>query len=138
MSRTKKYLIAALLISTGIALSSCGGSGSVQYTHGVDPEIRENRNGPPPHAPAHGYRHKHQDGGELVYKSDIGVYVVVGYPDYYYYKDRYYRLHKGSWEVSYNMRYLWAPVSQKKIPPGLRDKKMAEKGKKHKKGKKNK
>jgi len=130
MARTKICLIVALLISTGIAVSACGGS--VHYTEAVDPEIKEKHTGPPPHAPAHGYRHKRPDGGELVYKSDIGVYVVVGYPDYYFHKDKYYRLNDGSWEVSFNIKREWAPVSGKKLPPGLRNKKVCKKNNKNK------
>jgi len=120
MTRTKICLVVALLISTGIAVSAC--SSSVRYTQAVDPEIKKNDTGPPPHAPAHGYRHKHPDGEKLVYKSDIGVYVVVGYPDYYFHKDKYYRLNNGSWEVSLNIKKNWALVSDKKLPSGLRNK----------------
>lgn len=130
MTRTKICLIAALLISTGIVFSACGSS--VHYTEAVDPEIKEMHTGPPPHAPAHGYRHKHSGGGELVYKSDIGVYVVVGYPDYYFHKDKYYRLNDGSWEVSLNIKKDWAPVSDKKLPSGLRKKDVSKKNKKNK------
>ena len=127
MTGWKTCLTGLLLFSTIIAVSACGGS--VRYTEGTDPEISENRNGPPPHAPAHGYRHRNGGGEELVYKSDIGVYVVVGYPDYYYYKDKFYRLNEGSWEVSLNIRSDWAPVSRKKLPPGLRNKKECKKKK---------
>lgn len=127
MTRTKNCLIAALLISTGIAISACGSS--VHHTQTADLEINEKHTGPPPHAPAHGYRHKHPDGRELVYKSEIGVYVVVGYPDYYFHKDKYYRLNDGSWEVSFNVKKDWAPVSDKKLPHGLRNKKVCKKNK---------
>jgi hypothetical protein len=127
MTRTKICLIVVLLISTGIAVSACGGS--VHYTKAVNPEIKEKQNGPPPHAPAHGYRHKHHDGEELVYKSDIGVYVVVGYPEYFFHKDKYYRVKDGSWEISFNMNEKWTPVSEKKLPSGLRNKKVCKKNK---------
>jgi hypothetical protein len=127
MTRTKICFIVALLISTGITVSACGGS--VHYTEAVNPEIKENHTGPPPHAPAHGYRHKHPDGEKLVYKSDIGVYVVVGYPDYYFHKNKYYRSNKGSWEVSFNIKRDWAPVSDKKLPSGLRKTKGCKKNK---------
>lgn len=121
MTRTKICFIVALLISTGITISACGSS--VHYTEAVNPEIKEKHNGPPPHAPAHGYRHKHPDGEELVYKSDIDVYVVVGHQDYYFHKDKYYRVKNGSWEVSFNMKENWTLVSEKKLPPGLRNNK---------------
>ena len=127
MPRTKICLIVALLISTGIVVSACGSS--VHYTKAVNPEIKEKQSGPPPHAPAHGYRHKHHDGEELVYKSDIGVYVVVGYPEYYFHKDKYYRVKDGSWEICFNMNEKWTPVSEKKLPSGLRNKKVCKKNK---------
>ncbi len=127
MTRTKICLIVALLISIGIAISAC--RGSVHYTQPVNPEIKEKHTGPPPHAPAHGYRHKHPDGVELVYKSNIGVYVVVGYPEHYFLKDKYYRLNNGSWEVSFNIKREWAPVSDKKLPSGLRNKNVRKKKK---------
>lgn len=130
MTRAKICLIAVLLISIGIVVSACGSS--VRYTVASNPEIKQQHTGPPPHAPAHGYRHKHPDGEELVYKSNIGVYVVVGYPDYYFHKDKYYRLNDGSWEVSFNMKRKWAPVSDKKLPSGLRNKKVCKNNKKNK------
>ena len=76
MTRTKLFLIVTLLISVGIAISAC--RGTVRYAQTGNPEIKEKHTGPPPHAPAHGYRHKHPDGVELVYKSNIGGYAVVG------------------------------------------------------------
>ncbi len=91
--------------------------------------MTEKHVGPPPHAPAHGYRHKHGDGVEMVYNSEIGVYVVVGHSEHYYYRDRYYRLNSGSWEVSLHIDGKWAPVSDKKIPPGLRKKNICKKSK---------
>lgn len=127
MIRTKIYLISALLISVGIAISAC--KSTVRYTQTVNPEINEKHAGPPPHAPAHGYRHKHPDGVELVYKSNIGVYVAVGYTAHYFHKDKYYRLNNSSWEVSVNINKGWVPVSEKKLPPGLRKKHMCKKKK---------
>ncbi|GAI19521.1 unnamed protein product, partial [marine sediment metagenome] len=59
---------------------------------------RRHKHGPPPHAPAHGYRHKHQ-GVELVYDSGRGVYVVVDFPLHFYFKGHYYRYHEPHWEA---------------------------------------
>lgn len=125
MTRTGTLSFAALLFLTGVAISSCGGS--IRYTKTAAPEIAEQRTGPPPHAPAHGYRHKHADGAELEYRSDLGVYVVIGRPDHYYYKDRYYRLNGGSWEASVDLSGTWAPAREKKLPSGLRNKKTCKK-----------
>jgi len=48
--------------------------------------------GPPAHAQAHGYRHKQVAGFELVFDSNLGLYVVVGHHDYYYCVSYFYRL----------------------------------------------
>jgi hypothetical protein len=118
MTRPRIWII-SLLIPTCMLIAACGGS--VHYSTADKAEVPEVSTGPPPHAPAHGYRHKHHGGEELVYRSDIGVYVVVGYPDYYFKRDRYYRLNRDSWEFSLSLEGKWKPVSRKKLPKGLRD-----------------
>ena len=64
-----------------------------------------------------------------MYKSNIGVYAVVGYTEHYFHKDKYYRLNNGSWEVSFNINKEWAPVSEKKVPSGLCKKNVCKKKK---------
>ena len=57
--------------------------------------------GPPPHAPAHGHRHKLRGhGGSLTFDSGLGVYVVVGHGDLFYWRDHFYRWHDGGWQTS--------------------------------------
>ena len=87
--------------------------------------------GPPPHAPAHGYRHKHQ-GVELVYDSGRGVYVVIDLPSHYYFKGRYYRRGEVQWEAGVHIDGSWEFISEDELPRGLRAK---EKGKGKAKGK---
>ena len=77
------------------------------------------RHGPPPHAPAHGYRHKHH-GLELVFDAEPGVYVVVGFPHHYYCRGHYYWYRGPMWEMSTRIDGPWKPVSEDKLPPGLR------------------
>jgi hypothetical protein len=77
-------------------------------------------NGPPAHAPAHGYRRKHMSGVELVFDSSIGVYVVVGHPGHYYDKGYFYRLEGGLWEMSLSLDGHWKIASEKSLPAGLR------------------
>ena len=89
------------------------------------------RHGPPPHAPAHGYRHK-QHGVELVYDSGRGVYVVVDLPNHYYFRGRYYRRGEIQWEAGVHIDGPWEFVSADALPKGLRAK---EKGKGKAKGK---
>ena len=118
MTRTKNCLLVALLVSVGLAISAC--TTMIRYNQTVNPAVGEKHAGPPSHAPAHGYRHRHSDGVQLVYESSLGVYVVAGYTEHYFYKDKYYRWHKSSWQVSSNIGKGWAPASEKSIPPGLR------------------
>ena len=82
---------------------------------------RRHKHGPPPHAPAHGYRHKHQ-GVELVYDSGRGVYVVVDFPLHFYFKGNYYRHRETNWEVGVHVDGPWESVSDEALPRGLRAK----------------
>ncbi len=77
-------------------------------------------NGPPPHAPAHGYRHKHQHGVELVYNSKLGVYVVIGFPNHYFYEGHYFRLGGEDWEISMNIEGPWRVAGKEVLPSGLK------------------
>ncbi len=119
MNRTKIVLF-ALLLSLAIAVPGC--RSTAVYRKPSSPEVVVKQTGPPPHAPAHGYRHKHGDGVELVYNAEIGVYVVVGHDHYYFHKDSFYRLNNESWEVSVEIAGKWSAVPDKKLPPGLRKK----------------
>ena len=78
--------------------------------------------GPPPHAPAHGYRQKQADGMELVFDSKLGVYVVVGLPDCYYFDGCYFRLQDDNWQMSVSIDGAWKPAKVKSIPAGLKAK----------------
>jgi hypothetical protein len=116
------YLSFVVLVCAALMLVSCNrfsiGTGSGHR--------RVYKHGPPPHAPAHGYRRKYQ-GVELVFDSGRGVYVVVEFPNHYYFKGRYYRLHEGQWEVSTSIDGEWEFVSEESLPWGLqtKDKKKA-------------
>ena len=76
--------------------------------------------GPPPHAPAHGYRHKHHSHGvDLVFDSEFGVYAVVGMHDIFFYDDHFYRYLDGGWSVSVGLDRGWVRVEPRKLPKGL-------------------
>ncbi|MDX1648534.1 MAG: hypothetical protein R3263_01650 [Myxococcota bacterium] len=94
--------LAAVLASAGCHLHRAPGRG----------------HGPPPHAPAHGYRHHHA-GHELVFDAHRGVYVVVGVPDLYFRDGRFYRHRGGTWERAAETGGPWSRVSKGALPPGL-------------------
>ncbi len=81
--------------------------------------VRVHKAGPPPHAPAHGYRHKQRSGVELVFDSRVGVYVVVGQANHYFHNAHYFRLVGGVWHISAALDRGWTPVASKKVPKGL-------------------
>lgn len=110
-------LSAVVLVCMTFMLVSCG-----SFSIGVGSGRKHKpKHGPPPHAPAHGYRHK-QQGVEIVYDSGRGVYVVVDFPLHFYFEGRYYRFHEPRWEVGVHIDGPWESVSEKAIPPGLRAK----------------
>ena len=110
-----KILSVLVLFCTALMLVSCG-----SFSIGTRSERGyERKPGPPPHAPAHGYRHKYQE-VELVYDSQRGVYVVIDFPNHYYFKGHYYRLGEIQWEIGVNLEGPWEYISYDKLPEGLR------------------
>ena len=97
--------------------------------------------GPPPYAPANGYRYRHPtDHIVLVYNADMSVYAVSGHRDCYYSGGRYYRVDGGVWFRTVSIsKPTWTVVSYSVIPSGLHKKYKAsdadEKEKEHKKKK---
>lgn len=94
--------------------------------------------GPPPHAPAHGYRHKHQ-GVVLVFERDLDVYRVESHSGYYFYGSYFYRVNGGGWQASLGISGPWRNVPDYRLPGKLLDHHYAQADKKHwKKNHKNK
>lgn len=108
-----------IFVRNGLAaVSALGLVGCTHYFNGPG-----RGHGPPPHAPAHGYRYKHRTSGlDLVFDSGLGVYVVVGYPSYYFYRDRFYRFFDGHWHFAARFGGPWHVVERSAMPPGLREK----------------
>ena len=121
-------LVTALV---GMLLVPLGGC--VHHVHGAArPSVHAKSHGPPPHAPAHGHRHKrHRDGVELVFDAGLGVYVVVNEAGHYWHTDRYLRWVAGEWSASYRIDGGWVVISGDTVPPGLTRKH----AKRHKKAK---
>jgi len=115
-----------------VVSSGCGHISSVAIGRSGQHASRDrDGHGPPPHAPAHGHRRKQNDGDhglELVFDSQLGVYVVVDIPDHYYWDGYYLRIDDRGWYASTELEGRWAPRSSGSLPPGLR-KKYAKHGK---------
>jgi hypothetical protein len=90
--------------------------------------------GPPSHAPAHGYRHKHQTGAEFRFDSHLGVYIVEGETDIYFHDGWFIRIRSGIWQASATLDGNWKARSSNWVPPGLRSKHHAKKPKARGKG----
>lgn len=119
MKRIVRISIIVVLLAAAIAVFGCSrtvvrAGGSTRTT-----TVQTDKKGPPPHAPAHGYRHKHTDGLVLVYEASLGVYVVSGHTGLYFYKDRYYRFHKSNWQSSGHFEGPWRNSPSNKVPQGL-------------------
>jgi len=97
------------------------------------------KHAPPPHAPAHRYRHKHHEGHELEYDSNIDAYIVFNVPETYFGNNLYIRLPTdGDWMVSATLEGGWRVAVGNEVPYRLKEykgKMKSKKGKGHKKNK---
>ena len=126
MGRARQLLnVAALLLVTALVTAACT---SVHLHRDVDPHPVVVM-GPPPHAPAHGYRTTNLDGSVIVFDASLGCYQVVGWTDVYFYDSHYYRVHDGRWERSMRIDRGWGPPGHAKVPPGLQRNMAKDKGK---------
>lgn len=121
MSRAFRHLaICIWAITLGFAGSGC----TQVIVQEPAPQKVSRGHGPPPHAPAHGYRAKTRQGVELVFDSGLGVYVVVDLPGAYFWGDFYYRQESGRrWERCDRLDGAWVGIVETSLPPGLRGKK---------------
>ena len=129
-------LVLALLLCHSI-LIGCATVKEAHPTQGREAKVKNRGHGPPPHAPAHGYRHKHAIQVELEFDSHMGVYVVLEIPGVYFHDGLYIRLSGGKWEVAAHFNGPWRKAKNKDIPSGLKKGKGAAKSRKgHGKSKK--
>ena len=123
MQSMRLIMVAAALLCAMLIVVGCSSSKKVVYS-GSETQVEVSRGksgGPPPHAPAHGYRRKHKvDGFDLVYDPGRNVYIVVGYPEPFYSDGKYYRHKKKHWDVSVSMRGSWRKIKDSELPVGLR------------------
>lgn len=115
------------------ALTVVGFTGCIHHHHPAPTPVVVQKAGPPPHAPAHGYRrHHHRDGVDLVFDSHAGVYVVVGWDHHFYSGESYFRFAHGVWETSADLRSGWRAVEVRRVPVGLRGRYVTKRQRKHK------
>lgn len=110
MKHLRPSLIKIALFSLFFLLTGCSGYPIYGQDRG---------NGPPSHAPAHGYRYKYH-GHDLVYDSGLNVYVVVGQPGVYFYDGIYYRYARDHWYYTFDLNKNWRVTrGDRGLPPGL-------------------
>jgi hypothetical protein len=116
-------MIIVLAVLTA-ALLSCSSKVASKSASSREVAMTEKDNGPPDHAPAHGYRKKGNEDVVLVYDNKIDVYIVSGYDDCYYTAGQFYRRVQGAWEWSVCVDGPWKAVANRNdLPPGLRKRK---------------
>jgi hypothetical protein len=115
-------LVFALVLVSSLAVG-CVYRDRYDHRHGRDHHHRYEHpgrgHGPPPHAPAHGYRHKY-DGHDLRFDSRLGVYLVLDLADVFWWDGRYHRRHRDRWQHSRRLDGGWRDSRWDEIPPGLR------------------
>jgi len=81
---------------------------------------RHHRNSPPPHAPAHGHRYRHQHGVDLVFDSGVGAYIVLGFDNLFFFNNNYMRFYDGYWHHADRHDGRWLRSRDKHVPQKLR------------------
>ena len=111
------YSIVVSFLSVGCAELDT----SVHIPSGAGVKTKHHKHGPPPHAPAHGYRYKHEHGVVLKYDSGLGVYIVVELPGTYYHDRLYIRPSSNrKWEVAAYFNGPWRIAVKGEVPPKLK------------------
>ncbi len=107
------------LVLSAAALAACVAV-APDRTPAPEPGHAKSRgHGPPPHAPAHGYRAKTPQGVNVVFDTQLGVYVVVDLPGSYWLDDRFFRRSSSGWTISASLDGPWQPCPSGDVPEGL-------------------
>jgi len=110
-----RILLAPLLLS----LAFVPGCVHRHYDRGAPGPEAHRGHGPPPHAPAHGYRAK-QHGRDLRFDARLGVYLVLGLPGVYWNDGWFYRRTRDRWQRCGDGDGPWHDARWGDIPIGLR------------------
>jgi hypothetical protein len=108
-----KRLLVCLLAAGLLVMAGC------VHSHHHHHQPRYSKAGPPPWAPAHGYRHKHQ-GMDLIFDARLGVYAVTGHPHIYFHDGHYFRPASSHWERCNDWKKRrWKTVDVTLVPVAL-------------------
>ena len=132
----RHYIVLSLLL--GLTLTGCKDVkdlDTVLVISSKTPQGTPSKAGPPPHAPAHGYRHKHPGGRELVFDSGLGVYVVMDMSDIFFLDNLFIRYQQDYWQVAIKLDGPWRRAKEKEVPLKLKNAKKNKYSKGHGKGK---
>jgi hypothetical protein len=111
--------LAIVLSAAALAACVAVGSDPAPAPARAQGPAKSQGHGPPPHAPAHGYRAKTAQGVNVVFDTQIGVYVVVDLPGSYWLDERYYRKGTSGWTVSASFDGPWLACPTADLPKGL-------------------
>lgn len=106
------WLIPSILGSCVFGLVATG------CVHHSYPSARAHASAYPQSVPAGLAVHPHRD-VTLVFDRSLDCHVVVGRAHHYFYRNRYYRLHDGRWQVGSRIRGPWVLVNVRDLPPRL-------------------
>jgi len=137
----KRFICLVSSAAIAVALTACGSSRhtttAVVVTNGPAASPAPAKHGPPPHAPAHGYRYKHDgDGVDLVYDSGLRVYVVAHTNNRYFYDGHYYCRRGSRWVAADRLSGPWTVTVAKDFPLASTKGEKSMKAEKGEKGKK--
>ena len=113
MNTTLRNLITGIVAVSAMGLAGCAvypaypGYADGPYSYG-----------PPPYAPAPGYRTSYP-AHNMRYDGQLGVYVLLDLPDHYYFNNVYYKYSRNNWFYRYQDRDKWRSFDGRKLPPGL-------------------
>jgi len=119
MASSPRFWRAVAVLGIGALLLLATGCGYPRAAPSPPSHVKGERGGPPPWAPAHGYRHKHRSGVELVFDVGLDVYVVVGHPRHYFRDGRFFRRLDGGWTWAREWDGRWIPADASEVPRGL-------------------
>jgi hypothetical protein len=121
MKFLKTLSIVLFMLTSAMILSSCAAVDV--HEHGNKHGHKHKHKKPP----SHGHKHKHKN-HELEYHSDLGVYVVIGLPNYYFIDGIYYKHTEHGWYSSHDVDKDWKKYTKDVLPGNLHKKHDHKKG----------